>query len=302
MSPMLYPRMKSFWKKRPGFRFWAMCQKLGTVIESRTSWSGTSGRDSSASRKITELAKILEDTLEIDEILQACRWCIRKFRRQEPRISFHLEKGTNRCAEDEAFCFNYKDNFRLLKSMGAELVTFSPMRDVHLPENLKGLILGGGYRNLMPRSRSECEHAGRICAVHWMMECRVWQNAVALCIFMMRWRPWMEMAIIWRAWFPAELIVRRDWIVLVTWLWHRRKKFGNEWYGWNTCTWLHYFDSENCGDDFDAKKPASHRKWNCIHGTDTMMAGFPHLYFYGNPKVPEAFLRKCSQYGRQDAR
>lgn len=65
---------------------------------------------------------------------------------------------------------------------------------------------------------------------------------------------------------------------------------------------FHYFDSENCGDDFDAKKPASHRKWNCIHGTDTMMAGFPHLYFYGNPKVPEAFLRKCSQYGRQDAR
>ena len=35
--------------------------------------------------------------------------------------------------------------------MGAELVTFSPMRDVHLPENLKGLILGGGYPELNAR-------------------------------------------------------------------------------------------------------------------------------------------------------
>ena len=59
---------------------------------------------------------------------------------------------------------------------------------------------------------------------------------------------------------------------------------------------FHYFDSENCGKAFLAKKPESSRQWECIHGTETMLAGFPHLYYYGNPKVPEAFLRACMTY------
>ena len=30
-----------------------------------------------------------------------------------------------------------------------------------------------------------------------------------------------------------------------------------------------------------------------------MMAGFPHLYYYGNPEVPRAFLEKCLAYKKQ---
>ena len=37
-------------------------------------------------------------------------------------------------AKDEAFCFFYEDNLDLLRSMGAELVAFSPVHDGHLPE------------------------------------------------------------------------------------------------------------------------------------------------------------------------
>ena len=59
---------------------------------------------------------------------------------------------------------------------------------------------------------------------------------------------------------------------------------------------FHYFDSENCGEDFLAQKPESNRSWNCIHGTENLLAGFPHLYYYGNPKVPEAFLKQCAAY------
>lgn len=59
---------------------------------------------------------------------------------------------------------------------------------------------------------------------------------------------------------------------------------------------FHYFDSENCGKAFHAAKPESVRNWECIHGTETMLAGFPHLYYYGNPKVAEAFLKECMKY------
>ena len=48
-------------------------------------------------------------------------------------------------ARDQAFCFYYEENLRLLRKAGADLVPFSPMHDDRLPENLDGLYLGGGY-------------------------------------------------------------------------------------------------------------------------------------------------------------
>ncbi|MFR0985320.1 MAG: hypothetical protein ACLSFZ_00975 [Frisingicoccus sp.] len=58
---------------------------------------------------------------------------------------------------DEAFCFYYEDNLELLRRLGAELVPFSPMRDAHLPENIQGIYLGGGYPELYAKRLSENE-------------------------------------------------------------------------------------------------------------------------------------------------
>jgi len=51
-------------------------------------------------------------------------------------------------ALDEAFCFYYQENLRLLVAAGAEIVPFSPLRDRSLPPAIKGLFLGGGYPEL----------------------------------------------------------------------------------------------------------------------------------------------------------
>lgn len=48
-------------------------------------------------------------------------------------------------ARDSAFCFVYADNLRLLQEAGAELATFSPIRDERLPADIDGIYLPGGY-------------------------------------------------------------------------------------------------------------------------------------------------------------
>ncbi|WP_027175721.1 MAG: cobyrinate a,c-diamide synthase [Desulfovibrio aminophilus] len=51
-------------------------------------------------------------------------------------------------ARDRAFCFVYEENLRLLRDAGAEIAPFSPLADKHLPPDLDGLYLPGGYPEL----------------------------------------------------------------------------------------------------------------------------------------------------------
>ena len=57
-------------------------------------------------------------------------------------------------ARDEAFSFYYEDNLELIRSLGGEIVYFSPVHDVKLPE-VSRIIIGGGYPELHAKALSE---------------------------------------------------------------------------------------------------------------------------------------------------
>ena len=69
----------------------------------------------------------------------------------------HITNTAIAVAKDEAFCFYYEDNLRILQEQGAELIYFSPIHDKELPKNCSGLLLGGGYPELYTEALSKNE-------------------------------------------------------------------------------------------------------------------------------------------------
>ena len=58
-------------------------------------------------------------------------------------------------AKDGAFSFYYESNLELMKFSGLEIVEFSPVKDIEIPENLDMIYLGGGYPELYWKELSE---------------------------------------------------------------------------------------------------------------------------------------------------
>jgi cobyrinic acid a,c-diamide synthase len=59
---------------------------------------------------------------------------------------------------------------------------------------------------------------------------------------------------------------------------------------------FHYWDSTSCGEDLTAEKTDG-RTWKCCHASETLYAGFPHIYFYSDVKAAARFVEKCIDHG-----
>ncbi|MBS4538565.1 cobyrinate a,c-diamide synthase [Clostridium sp. D2Q-11] len=95
--------------------------------------------------KSDELAKIIEETIDLDEILKVAETNITENNKIDNTINgkkFGLRIGI---FEDEAFSFYYQDNIDLMKKIGVEFISISPLKDEVLPLELDGLYIGGGF-------------------------------------------------------------------------------------------------------------------------------------------------------------
>jgi cobyrinic acid a,c-diamide synthase len=97
-------------------------------------------------KKLDTLSRMLETNLDLDRMLARLPdITLSSYPAPDPGHKLRVKIGV---ARDRAFCFYYPDNLETLTRCGARLVPFSPIRDAHLPEDLDGLYLGGGYPEL----------------------------------------------------------------------------------------------------------------------------------------------------------
>lgn len=98
-------------------------------------------------RAILNAAKDVSDELDIDMIIGLCN---------NSPLSCTPQKKTLKSpnariavALDESFNFYYADNLEALRRRGAQTIFFSPIHDARLPENIQGIMLGGGFPEVL---------------------------------------------------------------------------------------------------------------------------------------------------------
>ena len=95
---------------------------------------------------LKKICAAVENQIDIDALIQCVMLnaqCVMNF--QTPNSYLLTPNLKIAVAKDAAFNFYYGASLNELKNLGAEIVYFSPLDDEHLPENISGLIIGGGF-------------------------------------------------------------------------------------------------------------------------------------------------------------
>lgn len=297
ISPMLYPQLKKKIEEELSISVFGYVPKMEELcLESRHLGLVMPKEIERLNEKLKGLAEKLEETIDLDRMISLAEQAEEL---EETRMEFPYfeSKPIIALAQDEAFCFLYQENLELLKKMGAVLLPFSPIHDAELPKEADGLILYGGYPELAAKELSqnrtmrESIHRAMLLGMPCMAECggfmylhesmedmdgNTWDMASVIEGMAYRTKKLSRFGYI-------EIEARKDQILGMD----AGKILAHE---------FHYFDSTSCGDSFYARKPLRTKEWSCIHGEGRMIAGFPHLYYYSNPKVPERFLKACEKF------
>lgn len=203
-------------------------------------------------------------------------------------------------AKDEAFCFYYEDNLNLLKNQGAQIVEFSPLHDKKLPENICGLILGGGYPELFAQELEEnFEMKNSIVnaiksGIPSLAECGGFMYLHKNLILKNK-KSYKMLGIIDGDVYDKNKLVRFGYVSIKekipSFLKNNSVIKGHE---------FHYFDSTNNGSSCICEKPISKKNWESSFTGKNFWWGFTHLYYESNPDFAKNFVELCREFKNFD--
>ena len=316
LSPMMYGRMKEMIEVQTGIRVYGYVPVMkDCALESRYLGLKLPNERKDTEEKLEMLGEQILNSVDIAGLLELAenspeidrRDMEESFDGRKPEKDKEKKSAESAVAEtvriglasDDAFCFFYQDNLDLFRKMGAELVPFSPLYDEKIPENLSGLLFYGGYPELYADRLSKNESMRM--SVRNVLEDGM--PCIAECGGFMYLQEYIQdesgesfpmTGFLKGKSYPTGSLKRFGYVTLT-----EGCVFGKE-AGAVPAHEFHYYDSEVCGEAFQAEKPMSKRSWKCMISTDTILAGYPHIHYYGNKKVPENFLERCRRYSEQE--
>ncbi len=241
--------------------------------------------------KMQKLAAQAEKTVEIDRILALMQTAPAL---EAPPLKVG-KRGSFRLAvaKDKAFCFYYRANLELLEAMGAEIIAFSPVSDKNFPD-CDGLLLGGGYPELYADALEE--NAGMREQIRTAVSGGL--PTVAECGgFMYLCRDIAGRAMCGLLDTSVEStgrLTRFGYAVIRSEENSLLFRPGSTIKGHE----FHYWDAENPGSALLAEKPSG-KSWRCGYVSESLYAGYPHLYLPNCPESAERFADKCLEYQKR---
>lgn len=271
--------------------------KHSYTLESRHLGLITAAEVSGLHEKMDALGQLAEQHIRIDKLMQfPCAPLPRMPQMEIPRLR---SRPVVAAARDEAFCFLYEENLALLRAIGCEIRFFSPLHDAHFPQ-ADGLLLCGGYPELYAEqlSANETMRRGiRDALAHHMpviAECGGFMylhktlRTASGAVFPMVGAVSGEV-------FPTAKLRRFGYVTLHAPADNLLCRAGETMKAHE----FHYWDSTDAGSGLTACK-ADGRSWQCCHVSETVYAGFPHLYFPSDIRIAQRFASACAKFGGKD--
>jgi cobyrinic acid a,c-diamide synthase len=239
--------------------------------------------------RLNKTADLCEPAIDIDALLSIAEKAS-DLEFSEPTVK-KFESINLAVAKDDAFCFYYDSTLDMLEKMGAKLSFFSPLGDEEVPGGSDGLIIGGGYPELYSgRLESNLHSKESVCkaiasGLPTIAECGGFQylgealDGCKMC------------GVLKHSSTKTDHLVRFGYITLTSCKDGLFGPAGTEFKAHE----FHYWDSTDNGNAFTARKPNG-KEWECAVMTDTLYAGYPHLFLPSNIPAAEAFYKKCLEY------
>ncbi|MGB6128248.1 MAG: cobyrinate a,c-diamide synthase [Psychrilyobacter sp.] len=237
---------------------------------------------------LNEKIEILKDMarkyIDLDKILEIAEdgYDALKFKNPAERLKGRFRGKRVGVAKDRAFSFYYSENLKLMEYTGMEIVEFSPTNDSHLPPNLDYIYLGGGYpeiftKKLYKNNSMMEEIRGASKKIPIYAECGGFMYLTkGIRQLDGGFDPMCGLLDIKVEMKPRLNIKRFGYV-------DYKSKDGIT----GRCHEFHYSDIYDVDEKklyFELKK-MNGRIWSCGYEKDKIIAGYPHIHFYGNLEI-----------------